>query len=78
MSVKVTAIRKHNRYNSRTFNNDIAVMVLANNTFADTNAVSPICLTGIDPSEYAGKDCVVTGWGTLKSGMINLYFKLSI
>ncbi|KAJ8318555.1 hypothetical protein KUTeg_003646 [Tegillarca granosa] len=68
MSVKVTAINKHRRYSSNTMANDIAVMILADNTFADTDAVSPICLTDVDPAEYAGKDCVVTGWGTLESG----------
>ena len=65
--VDVAEIINHPNYNSRTVNNDYAILRLANPvTF--TNEVSPACLPADLSATYAGVLATVTGWGTLSSG----------
>ncbi|XP_076115851.1 trypsin-1-like isoform X2 [Mytilus galloprovincialis] len=63
LSYYVQSIISHNQYNSRTFDNDIAIIKLSQ-IVAENDAVSPICVPSVPSSEYWRHLCVVTGWGT--------------
>merc|ERR1712032_350163 len=65
--VDVAEIINHPNYDSRTTDNDYAILRLANPvTF--TNEVSPACLPADLSATYTGVLATVTGWGTLSSG----------
>ena len=59
----------HPDYNSGTLDNDIALIKLASPlTFDANNNVAPICPP--DATDlYDNVDALVSGWGTLESGM---------
>ncbi|XP_063447282.1 trypsin-1-like [Mytilus trossulus] len=63
----VSRINSHNNYNSRTFDNDIAIMQLSA-TVTENDDVSPICVTSLPTSDFFNQQCVVTGWGTTSEG----------
>ena len=66
-SYAVSQIISHSNYNSRNFNNDIAIMKLSG-TVEESSDVSPVCVTSIPTSDFNGQHCVVTGWGTTTQG----------
>lgn len=70
-SYYVQSIISHNQYNSRTFDNDIAIMKLSQ-TVIENDDVSPICLTSVPSRDYWYQLCVVTGWGTTSEGKMNI------
>lgn len=66
-NLKVSRIIKHSGYNSRTFENDIALLKLSSSLNLNSAYVSPVCLPTQQNHEYSGY-ATVTGWGTLREG----------
>jgi len=74
---KVSKVIEHENYNSRTYDNDIALLKLEDElTFTDE--ITPICLPSSDA--VVGTTCTVTGWGTTSSGgnVANDLMKVSV
>ena len=67
--IDVQSIKQHEHYSSRTTENDIAILTLAQkvNLTAFPN-IKPLCLPQTFKS-YGGKTGVVSGWGTVGSGL---------
>jgi len=64
MTIGVEKIILHNRYNSKTFNFDFALMKLKKNIdFKKHPHVRPICLPSADAGDFAGEKAIVSGWG---------------
>ena len=63
--VDVAQIIKHPDFNSRTSDNDYAILILSE-PVQFTSKVSPACLPGNFKTKYDGVLATVTGWGTLK------------
>merc|ERR1711973_686018 len=60
--IKVKKITLHPDYNSRTIDNDIAVLELAEDlTF--TKKIKPACLPSSETKDYSGSASTVSGWG---------------
>merc|ERR1719370_1568981 len=60
--IKVKKITLHPDYNSRTIDNDIAVLELAEDlTF--TKKIKPACLPSSETKDYSGIASTVSGWG---------------
>jgi len=60
--IKVKKMTLHPDYNSRTIDNDIAVLELAEDlTF--TKKVKPACLPSSETKDYSGSASTVSGWG---------------
>merc|ERR1712034_136621 len=60
--IKVKKMTLHPDYNSRTIDNDIAVLELAEDlTF--TKKIKPACLPSSDTKDYSGSASTVSGWG---------------
>jgi len=60
-SIDVQTVYNHKDYEKRTYKNDITVMKLKT-AIPFSATVAPACLP--DPSvNYAGKDCLLSGWG---------------
>merc|ERR1712117_674482 len=60
--VKVKKITLHPDYNSRTVDNDIAVLELAEDlTFTDK--IKPACLPSSQTKDYSGSASTISGWG---------------
>merc|ERR1719193_674716 len=60
--IKVKKITLHPDYNSRTVDNDIAVLELAEDlTF--TKKIKPACLPSSETKDYSGSASTVSGWG---------------
>ena len=61
----------HPGYDSKTLENDIALIQLVNTiTFYSNNKVAPACLPLAGAIYSQGTMATVTGWGTLYSGKI--------
>ena len=71
----------HPGYDSKTLENDIALIQLVNTiTFYSNNKVAPACLPLPGATYSPGTMVTVSGWGTLYSGKIcndNEYFYLA-
>merc|ERR1719412_3348416 len=65
--VDVAEIINHPDYDSRTTDNDYAILRLSQ-AVPFTNEVAPACLPADTGATYAGVLATVTGWGTLSSG----------
>merc|ERR1711988_131962 len=60
--IKVKKITLHPDYNSRTVDNDIAVLELAEDlTFTDK--IKPACLPSSEAKDYSGSASTISGWG---------------
>merc|ERR1712055_197757 len=60
--IKVKKMTLHSDYNSRTIDNDIAVLELAEDlTF--TKKIKPACLPSSETKDYSGIASTVSGWG---------------
>merc|ERR1712240_779215 len=60
--IKVKKMTLHPDYNSRTIDNDIAVLELAEDlTF--TKKIKPACLPSSETKDYSGSASTVSGWG---------------
>merc|ERR1712126_698565 len=60
--IKVRKMTLHPDYNSRTIDNDIAVLELAEDlTF--TKKIKPACLPSSETKDYSGSASTVSGWG---------------
>merc|ERR1712107_630714 len=60
--IKVKKMTLHPDYNSRTIDNDIAVLKLAEDlTF--TKKIKPACLPSSETKDYSGSASTVSGWG---------------
>merc|ERR1712149_157740 len=60
--IKVKKMTLHPDYNSRTIDNDIAVLELAEDlTF--TKKIKPACLPSSETKDYSGSATTVSGWG---------------
>merc|ERR1712240_16095 len=60
--IKVKKITLHPDYNSRTVDNDIAVLELAEDlTFTDK--MKPACLPSSETKDYSGSASTISGWG---------------
>ncbi|XP_071526305.1 uncharacterized protein [Panulirus ornatus] len=59
----------HNKYDSGTFNNDIALLKVVNPiVFPSNNLIAPVCLPTDSAENYKNIEATVTGWGTLTEG----------
>ncbi|XP_058258466.1 serine protease 27-like [Hemibagrus wyckioides] len=58
----------HPNFNSTTFNNDIALLLL-NSSVTFTNYIRPVCLATQSSNFPAGTNCWITGWGSIASGV---------
>ncbi|KAF3699712.1 Tryptase [Channa argus] len=68
MPVFVSKVIVHPNYNSKTNDNDIALLRLSSSvTFTDY--ILPVCLAASDSTVGAGTTCWVTGWGDTQSGV---------
>jgi secreted trypsin-like serine protease len=63
----VRRIIVHEKFNAKTFDNDIALVQL-DRDFKFNNYVRPICLASVDFP--VGSTCVISGWGKTQ-GMTN-------
>uniref|UniRef100_A0A3Q3XJ31 Peptidase S1 domain-containing protein n=1 Tax=Mola mola TaxID=94237 RepID=A0A3Q3XJ31_MOLML len=68
VSRKVSQIINHPDYDSRTIDNDIALLKLSS-PVSFTNYILPACLAAPDSTFHNGTDSWVTGWGTIGSGV---------
>merc|ERR1712133_130592 len=60
--IKVKKMTLHPDYNSRTIDNDIAVLELAEDlTF--TKKIKPACLPSSETKDYSGSASTISGWG---------------
>merc|ERR1711893_156420 len=67
-NIGITSINVHpgwRRDGSRGFPNDVAVIKLAYPYDPTNRFISPISLAPNDGRDYAGDDCVISGWGRL-------------
>ncbi|KAK3574699.1 hypothetical protein QTP86_014768, partial [Hemibagrus guttatus] len=64
----VNQVTLHPNYNSTTFNNDIALLLL-NSSVTFTNYIRPVCLAAQSSSFPAGTNSWVTGWGDIAFGV---------
>merc|ERR1712109_406242 len=60
--IKVKKMTLHPDYNSRTIDNDIAVLELAED-LAFTKKIKPACLPSSETKDYSGIASTVSGWG---------------
>lgn len=63
--------------NGQLMNNDIA-LILLKNPIQFTNYIQPICLPDEETRYVAGKNCTISGWGTIqygKSSKFHVHFK---
>merc|ERR1712109_334303 len=60
--IKVKKMTLHPDYNSRTIDNDIAVLELAED-LAFTKKIKPACLPSSETKDYSGIASIVSGWG---------------
>jgi len=65
-SIPATAIKRSD-YNSRTIDNDIAILKLASDVVFTDN-IRPACLPTNTQQKYVGWNAVVSGWGTTSEG----------
>lgn len=65
-TVKVKKWIRHSKYNSHTFAQDIAVL-LVEKPFKFAGNVKPVCIPAVPMDNY-NADTVVAGWGSLKEG----------
>uniref|UniRef100_A0A3Q2QTF9 Peptidase S1 domain-containing protein n=1 Tax=Fundulus heteroclitus TaxID=8078 RepID=A0A3Q2QTF9_FUNHE len=65
---KVAQIVSHPDYNSRTPNNDIALLKLSK-PVSFTSYISPVCLAASKSIFSSGVNTWITGWGTIGSGV---------
>lgn len=63
----VVEVINHPSYNSRTFDNDIALLRLSA-AVPFTSYIQPVCLAAPGSAFHTGVDSWVTGWGTIASG----------
>jgi len=69
--LRLDAIRfiQHADYDSSTYDNDIAIIVLKGSGISFANSdVRPVCLPTSDDNDYDDVDAIVSGWGALESG----------
>ena len=60
----VSKVTNHPRYNSRTVDNDFAILTLSEElTFTDK--VSPVCMPDVSQTYY-NRNAIVSGWGTTR------------
>jgi len=65
---RVKMIHKHSQYNDGTYENDIALLELAEPVRL-TSCIAPACLPEADEAPLqAGATCWITGWGTFVEG----------
>jgi len=65
--IQPKAWASHENYNSRTTDNDFAIITLAEDVVF-SNSTSPVCLPSSKDNNYSNMVTTVTGWGTLESG----------
>uniref|UniRef100_A0A671VQY6 Peptidase S1 domain-containing protein n=1 Tax=Sparus aurata TaxID=8175 RepID=A0A671VQY6_SPAAU len=63
----VSRLVSHPNFNSRTFDNDIALVQLSS-TVTFTNYIRPVCLAADRSVFNSGSSCWVTGWGNIRTG----------
>ncbi|CAL4070323.1 unnamed protein product [Meganyctiphanes norvegica] len=59
---------QHSEYDSSTFDNDIAIIVLSDSIDFTSSEVRPVCLPDSDANAYDSVTATVSGWGALESG----------
>ncbi|XP_038565973.1 chymotrypsinogen B-like [Micropterus salmoides] len=65
VSRTVSKIIKHPNYDTKTNNNDIALLQLSS-PVAFSNYIRPVCLAADGSVFKAGRNCWVTGWGDIR------------
>ncbi|CAG7729620.1 unnamed protein product [Allacma fusca] len=60
----IEKILMHEKYNSFTVNNDVALIKLATPLILNNAGISPACVPVETSPDYSGKDGTVVGWGT--------------
>lgn len=71
--VRVQRIIFHPQYQSKTLQNDIALLYLENDIKYDETHIQPICLEETYSEPSTTDNCVTTGWGKeVLKGKLNL------
>jgi len=65
---RIRSIQQHERYNTETYENDIAIISLQGSVETFNDFIWPICLPPADNRKYDGEKATVTGWGTIYYG----------
>jgi len=65
---QVERIIKHKEYNSRRMYNDIAMLKIGGAGMTLSDNAMPVCLPSKGYEWATGKELIVSGWGTLRSG----------
>ncbi|KAK3553188.1 hypothetical protein QTP86_031765 [Hemibagrus guttatus] len=68
VSRSLSAIYKHPNYNSKTNDNDLALLPLST-TVTFTTYITPVCLSAAGSTFFTDLQTWVTGWGNIKSGL---------
>lgn len=69
-SYTVSQIVIHENFSASYLLNDIAILKLSPRVDENTDVI-PICVTSLPTSDFFGKQCVVTGWGTTSEGIVS-------
>jgi secreted trypsin-like serine protease len=68
VTLQVAQIVRHPNYNANSMTNDLALMRLSS-AVTFNNHIQAVCMpTNCDDHKVAGKNVIVTGWGTTSSG----------
>lgn len=67
VSLSVDKVYKHENYNSKTVENDIAI-IITKGSFTFSEKIQPIGLPAANDEARAGSKAIVSGWGSLKEG----------
>jgi len=68
MKMAVDKYIQHSNYNSKTMDNDIALIPLKKSIDFDNSDIRPICLPPKNAGDFVGDVATVIGWGALKEG----------
>lgn len=72
----VREIVSHEDFDPYFLENDVAILRLTANV-TENEAVKPICITTLPTSDFYGKQCVVTGWGSTVEGTVIILIVIS-
>jgi len=71
LTMDITMIKIHPKYDSRTTNNDFSMLKLKDEVdYSSYDHIRPICLPTDTSDDYVGHKATVTGWGTTSNGGI--------
>lgn len=70
----VVEVHSHEKFNKRTFENDVAILKIGVPFHMEEGILEPIVLDREDPKD--GSKCIVSGWGTQRQNTTEMPTKL--